>query len=144
VGKEVEKPLDYVTGPRLRPKETPYWDASMEARNVLDVRSIKSDSIRLVLFEPFLERFQFRAVKGTCERPFNISNTRLGHSRSSFQSLWRSQSIPNVPEGESWGQTWVRPAPGVVKQLKIQYRINGKEGEVTFQENPTIMLPVPK
>jgi HEAT repeat protein len=36
------------------------------------------------------------------------------------------------------------PAPGVVKQLKIQYRINGKAGEATFQENATIMLPVPK
>lgn len=36
------------------------------------------------------------------------------------------------------------PAPGVVKQLKIQYRMNGKEGEVSFQENAPIMLPMPK
>jgi HEAT repeat protein len=36
------------------------------------------------------------------------------------------------------------PVPGVVKQLKVQYRINGKAGEASFPENATIMLPVPK
>lgn len=36
------------------------------------------------------------------------------------------------------------PAPGIVKQLKIQYRINGKAGEASFQENADITLPLPK
>ncbi|MFH1265148.1 MAG: PBS lyase, partial [Planctomycetota bacterium] len=36
------------------------------------------------------------------------------------------------------------PAPGVVKQLKVQYRINDKPAEASFPENATIMLPVPK
>ena len=36
------------------------------------------------------------------------------------------------------------PAPGIVKQLKVQYRMNGKAGEASFQENATIMLPMPK
>jgi hypothetical protein len=36
------------------------------------------------------------------------------------------------------------PAPGVVKQLKIQYKIDGKAGEASFDENATIMLPIPK
>jgi len=36
------------------------------------------------------------------------------------------------------------PASGVVKQLKIQYTIDGKAGEATFAENATIMLPTPK
>jgi hypothetical protein len=36
------------------------------------------------------------------------------------------------------------PASGVVKQLKIQYRINGKAGEVSLPENATIVLPPPK
>jgi len=36
------------------------------------------------------------------------------------------------------------PAGGVVKQLKVQYQMNGKAGEATFQENDTILLPVPK
>ena len=36
------------------------------------------------------------------------------------------------------------PAPSVVKQLKIQYKIDGKAGEATFPENAAIMLPLPK
>jgi hypothetical protein len=36
------------------------------------------------------------------------------------------------------------PAPGLAKQLKVQYRINGKAGEALFAENALIMLPVPK
>jgi HEAT repeat protein len=36
------------------------------------------------------------------------------------------------------------PAGGVVKQLKVQYRMDGKAGEASFQEDATIMLPMPK
>ncbi len=36
------------------------------------------------------------------------------------------------------------PLPGRVKQLKIQYRINGKAGEASFAENALIILPIPK
>ncbi len=36
------------------------------------------------------------------------------------------------------------PVPGTAKQLKIQYKVNGKAGEVTFAENALILLPMPK
>lgn len=36
------------------------------------------------------------------------------------------------------------PAPGVVKKLKVQYRINGKAGEVSLAEDAMILLPMPK
>jgi hypothetical protein len=36
------------------------------------------------------------------------------------------------------------PAPGVVKQLKIQYRMAGKPGEASFTEDASIVLPAPK
>ncbi|MEZ6143856.1 MAG: hypothetical protein R3B91_00180 [Planctomycetaceae bacterium] len=36
------------------------------------------------------------------------------------------------------------PAPGVVKELKVRYRIDGKEGEASFAENAPIFLPLPK
>ncbi len=36
------------------------------------------------------------------------------------------------------------PMPGSVKQLKIQYRINGKTGEASFAEDALIILPMPK
>lgn len=36
------------------------------------------------------------------------------------------------------------PAPGVVKRLTIEYRMNGKQGEASFAENELIILPMPK
>lgn len=36
------------------------------------------------------------------------------------------------------------PAEGTPKQLKVQYRINGKDGEATFAEDSVILLPIPE
>ena len=36
------------------------------------------------------------------------------------------------------------PAPGMVKKLTIQYRMNGKAGQASFAENALIILPMPK
>lgn len=35
------------------------------------------------------------------------------------------------------------PAPGMVKQLRIEYRFDGKPGKATFSENAPIVLPTP-
>ena len=50
-------------------------------------------------------------------------------------------ALPKSSYNSSFGGD---PVPGVVKTLKIQYRIDGKSGEATFKENATIMLPIPK
>ncbi len=36
------------------------------------------------------------------------------------------------------------PAPGTVKQLKVQYKINGKASEALFAENAVLIFPMPK
>jgi len=36
------------------------------------------------------------------------------------------------------------PLPGTVKQLRVEYVINGKPGEASFEENTLIILPMPK
>jgi hypothetical protein len=36
------------------------------------------------------------------------------------------------------------PAPGVVKELKIQYRIDDRASQVTFPENAPVLLPMPR
>lgn len=35
------------------------------------------------------------------------------------------------------------PAPGTVKQLVVQYKMNGRDGRATFDENSMIILPMP-
>ncbi len=49
--------------------------------------------------------------------------------------------LPSSSYNSSFGGD---PVPGVVKVLKIEYRIDGKPGEATFKENATIMLPMPE
>ena len=49
--------------------------------------------------------------------------------------------LPSTSYNESFGGD---PAQGIVKQLKIKYRIDGKEGVVSLNENATIVLPIPK
>jgi HEAT repeat protein len=52
----------------------------------------------------------------------------------------RSLPLIALPAGsynESFGGD---PAPGTTKQLKIQYKLNGKAGEATFDENAVILL----
>lgn len=50
-------------------------------------------------------------------------------------------ALPSNSYNESFGGD---PVPGSPKQLKIQYKLNGKPGEATFAENSLIVLPLPK
>ena len=48
-----------------------------------------------------------------------------------------------LPSGK-YNTSFGDPLPGGRKQLKIQYRINGKAGRASFAEDALIILPVPK
>lgn len=50
-------------------------------------------------------------------------------------------TLPETTYNKSFGGD---PAPGSDKKLKVQYKLNGKPGEVTFAEGALIMLPAPK
>ena len=50
-------------------------------------------------------------------------------------------SLPEPTYSASFGGD---PAPGAAKQLKVQYRINDKTGELTFAENALLVFPIPQ
>ncbi len=50
-------------------------------------------------------------------------------------------TLPSTTYNASFGGD---PAPGTAKKLKVQYRINGKDAQATFDENALIVLPMPK
>ena len=58
-----------------------------------------------------------------------------------YAKNYRIIFLPSASYNESFAGD---PAEGIVKQLKIKYRIDGKEGEVSLSENATIVLPIPK
>jgi len=49
--------------------------------------------------------------------------------------------LPGATYNESFGGD---PAPGISKQLKIRYRIDGKDVEVSLNENAIVVLPMPR
>jgi HEAT repeat protein len=58
-----------------------------------------------------------------------------------YAKNYRILFLPDTSYNASFGGD---PASGVVKQLKIRYRIDGKEAEVSLSENAMIVLPMPK
>ena len=50
-------------------------------------------------------------------------------------------SLPSPQYNSAFGGD---PAPRVVKTLKVEYRIDGKSGEATFEENAPVILPMPE
>ena len=54
---------------------------------------------------------------------------------------YRVVFLPVATYNESFGGD---PVPGISKQLKIKYRIDGKDGEVSLNENATVVLPMPR
>lgn len=54
-------------------------------------------------------------------------------------------SLPLISlESSEYNRSFGDPAPGSVKKLTIQYRMNGKSGQATFAENSLIILPMPR
>lgn len=49
-------------------------------------------------------------------------------------------TLPSPSFNEAFGGD---PAPGTTKQLKVQYQLNGKAGEITLAENALILFPTP-
>ena len=49
--------------------------------------------------------------------------------------------LPEATYNENFGGD---PAPGAKKVLHVQYRLAGKSGDATFNENAPLMLPVPE
>ncbi len=58
-----------------------------------------------------------------------------------YAKNYRIIFLPSTNYNENLGGD---PVPNVAKQLKIKYRIDGKEGEVSLSENALIELPMPK
>jgi hypothetical protein len=62
-------------------------------------------------------------------------------SMKKYAGKYRVIFLPSQSYNETFGGD---PAPGVVKRLKISYKINGQPGEVSLGEDATVVLPLPK
>ena len=77
-----------------------------------------------------------KAVYGAGDKVKDVTETLRKYAKN-----YRIIFLPDSNYNKSFGGD---PASGVVKKLDVQYRINGKDGQATFGENATIVLPMPK
>ncbi len=77
-----------------------------------------------------------KAEYGAGEKTKDVTAILRKHAKS-----YRIIFLPGASYNQSLGGD---PAQGIPKQLKIKYRIDGKDGQVSLSENATIVLPMPK
>jgi hypothetical protein len=114
-------------------------DASRSALLIAQKLGGKSDDVRELLAKIGLGPVKVEIVK---------AEYGAGEKRTDVTEILRKQvrdlpliALPAPGYNASFGGD---PAPGQVKQLKVQYRINGKTAEASFAENAVILLVVPK
>lgn len=103
------------------------------------VKGKKKDEVNSLLSQAGLERVKLEIVKAEYGAGANQKDvTAILQKHAGDLPL---VSLPSSSYNASFGGD---PVPGQVKQLKVQYRINGKPGEATFAENALIAFPMPK
>jgi HEAT repeat protein len=99
----------------------------------------KSDAVRGFLSQAGLQKVKLEIVK---------AEYGAGQTLKDVTEAVRKQAadVPMITlTSESYNEAFGGdPVPNTVKQLKIQYKINGKPGEASFAENALIILPLPK
>jgi HEAT repeat protein len=114
-------------------------DGTQAVMAIAQKLSTKGDEVTELLTKGGLGKVKLEIVKaeyGAGPTQKDVTET-LQKQASDFQLV----SLPQAGYNEAFGGD---PAPNTVKQLKVQYRINGKDGQATFAENALIVLPMPK
>lgn len=119
--------------PDLKPEAT---DATLQIAQKL---AAKGADVRELLTNAGIEKMKVEVVK---------AEYGAGATQKDVTEVLRKQigELPLIVLGsDSYnGSFGGDPVPGSVKQLKVQYTINGKAGEVSFAENAAIILPIPR
>lgn len=96
----------------------------------------KKDEVKELLTKAGVEPVKLEIIKaeyGAGDKQRDVTET-LRKQISELPFL----PLPGNTYSSSFGGD---PAPGAAKQLKVQYKLNGKAGEATFPENALIIIP---
>jgi HEAT repeat protein len=99
----------------------------------------KSDKVR-----ELLSKAGFSKVKLEIIHAEYGSGTKLENVTEVLQKLAGDSRLIKLSSSSYNANFGGDPSPGATKQLKIKYRLNDKVGEVSFDENELIILPMPK
>lgn len=113
-------------------------DAVQTALSIASKAKEDTDQIREIISKLDLDKVELEIVKA--EYGSGTTQADVTEKVKELAKDVRFVSLPG-PFNTVFGGD---PAPGAVKQLKVQYRLNGKDAEATFRENGLIILPLPK
>ena len=114
-------------------------DAAETALVIAQKLGGKADEVREIILQAGLDNVKLEIVKAE----YGVGATQKDVTATLQKQLAGLPlvTLPSANYNEAFGGD---PAPGTPKQLKVQYRINGKAGEASFAENALIVLPMPK
>ena len=98
-----------------------------------------SADVQRLLAQVSLERVKIEIVKAEYG-----AGTKFADVTEALRQRVRDVPLVVLPSSSYNASFGGDPVPGVVKQLKVRYQINGKAAQATFPEDATIMLPLPK
>jgi len=133
----------------------PSIDTLRLAVEAAKVPSLKNDAARVSLViaekiggsvdvQKLLAQFGHEPVKVEIIKAEYGAGTKFKDVTESLRQHVRDLPLIILPSSSYNASLGGDPAPGIVKQLKVRYRINGKSGEASFTENATITLPIPE
>ncbi|MGQ0636906.1 MAG: HEAT repeat domain-containing protein [Planctomycetaceae bacterium] len=99
----------------------------------------RTDEVRELLSQAVFEKTEIEIVKAE----YGTGSARKDVTEA-VRKLARNVQLISLPAGTYKSAFGDESAAGGENGLSIQYRINGKEGEVSFAENALIILPLPK
>jgi HEAT repeat protein len=114
-------------------------DAHQAATAIVQKLGDKGAKAAAILSKGGLDKVKLEIVKaeyGAGETQKDVTEV-LQKQAGDLQLISLTQDTYNASFGGD-------PAPNIVKTLKVDYRINGKDGQATFSENALILLPMPK
>jgi HEAT repeat protein len=121
-----------------------------------DVPELKDDASQVALFigqklggkDPEVAELLSKGGLGKVKVEIVKAEYGAGATQKDVTEMLQKQAadfqLINLPDANYNASFGGDPAPNTVKQLKIQYKINGKAGEASFAENALIILPMPK
>lgn len=125
---------------------------AIKAMEVADLKNDASTSVLMIAHDlgakgidvrELLTSAGFKAVKlEIVKAEYGVDSTQKDVT-AVLRKLITDLPLIDLPSGynKSFGGD---PAPSKVKQLRVQYRIDGKPGEAVFAENAPIILPIPE
>jgi HEAT repeat protein len=114
-------------------------EAALVAMGISRARGGDTKELRKVLAQAGHQTVDLEIVRAEYGEGRQIKNVTA--SLRKYAGKYRVIFLPSPSYNEAFGGD---PAPNRVKRLKVNYRINGQPGEISLNEDATVVLPMPK